>query len=74
VINYTTEKGTENIFFSFIGDEVHKISFLQDDINSEPPLFVKNFLNSLHYLLKSTCLHKLDTSYYFVDNPTDNVL
>jgi len=73
IINYSTNKGSHNLFFSFIGDEIHKYNFLKNDSNSESPLYINNFLNSIHYLLKRTCLHKIDTSFYFDDTPTRKI-
>ena len=73
-INYSTDKGTENLFFSFMGSQIHKKNYLKGNSGDELPIFIKNFLNSLHYLLKSTCLHKLDTAYYFMDNPVEKII
>jgi hypothetical protein len=69
IINYATNNGSKNLCFSFVGDVIHKFNFLKNDDNSELPSYIKIFLNSLHYMLKSTCLHKLDTSFYFEENP-----
>jgi hypothetical protein len=73
IINYSTKNNTKGIFFSFVGDQFHSMDFSSDDTNSDLPIYIKNFLNSLHYLLKSTCLHKLDVSYYFEENPTKHI-
>ncbi|HMK25401.1 MAG TPA: DUF6602 domain-containing protein [Chitinophagaceae bacterium] len=69
IINYSTPKGTPNLSFSYIGNVTHNYNFLKNDGDSNLPNSVINFLVSLHYLLLNTCLHRIDMSFYMVEDP-----